>query len=185
SMYKAEVEEPSPKACVLKIIEQHKEIAPTWSISLAIAPTKNIARIEWLLEKLTEIGIAEFLPFISHHSERRVLKTDRLTKIAVEAMKQSGRTYLPKIDELVSYKELLNASKVFQGQKFILHCIEKDKETFHKTYKKGENALILIGPEGDFNNNEVEDAIGHGFIPITLGDVRYRTETAALVAACI
>ena len=184
NMYKAEVEEPSAKACVLKIIETHSEPAPTWNLSVAIAPTKNIARIEWLVEKLTEIGIAEFLPFISHHSERRILKTDRLAKIAVEAMKQSGRTYLPKINELVSYKELLNASKDFKGQKFILHCIEKEKQSLNQSYKKGGNALILVGPEGDFNNNEVEEAIGNGFTPITLGNVRYRTETAALVAAC-
>ncbi len=184
SIYKAEVQDASPKACTLHIIEQHKEPAPAWGLSVVIAPTKNIARIEWLLEKLTEIGITEFIPIISHHSERRVRKTDRLNKIAVEAMKQSGRTYLPKIDELVSFKEMLASTKDFNGQKFILHCIEKEMSTFQKAYKKGENVLILIGPEGDFHNTEVEEVIGHGFTPITLGNVRYRTETAALVAAC-
>lgn len=184
SLYKAEVQNPSPKACTLRILEQHTEPAPAWNVSVVIAPTKNMARIEWLIEKLTEIGIHEFIPVTTHHSERKVLKTDRLIKIVVEAMKQSGRTYLPKVHELCSFKEMLAATKNFTGQKFILHCIEKEKDTFQKVYKKQGNALILIGPEGDFHNMEVEEAIGHGFIPITLGNVRYRTETAALVAAC-
>jgi 16S rRNA (uracil1498-N3)-methyltransferase len=182
--YKAEIENASAKACVLRILEHHQEPTPTWQLHVAIAPTKNIARIEWLVEKLTEIGIAEFIPINAHYSERKVLKNERLHKIVIEAMKQSNRNYLPKLHELCSYTEMLAQTKDFKGQKFVLHCIEKEKMTFTQTYKKGENALILIGPEGDFHNTEVEQAIGHGFIPITLGDHRLRTETAALAAAC-
>ena len=185
SLFKAEIEEVSSKACLLKIIEEHKEPAPKWELHIAIAPTKNIARLEWLLEKLTEIGITGFIPFISHHSERKVLKTDRLKKIAIEAMKQSNRAYLPFIHELLPYSEMLKSCKNFKGQKFILHCMEKERGTFSASYHTGENALILIGPEGDFSNMETEEALGNGFIPITLGKHRLRTETAALVAACI
>ncbi|MGP8216495.1 MAG: 16S rRNA (uracil(1498)-N(3))-methyltransferase [Bacteroidia bacterium] len=182
--YKAEIENASPKACVLRILEHHREPAASWQLHVAIAPAKNIARMEWLLEKLTEIGISEFIPFHAHYSERKVLKTERLKKIAIEAMKQSGRNYLPVLNEICSYSEVLERSRDFKGQKFILHCIEKEKSAFTQVYKKGENAWVLIGPEGDFHNNEVELAIGHGFIPVTMGNHRLRTETAALVAAC-
>jgi len=182
--YKADIENANPKACVLKIREHSHEIPPTWELAIAIAPTKNIARIEWLIEKLTEIRITEFIPFSAHHSERKILKTDRLKKIAIEAMKQSERTYLPLIQELVPYTQMLKSFTDFKGQKFILHCIEKERKTFSTSYKKGESALLLIGPEGDFTDSETEEAIGHGFIPITLGEHRLRTETAALVAAC-
>ena len=182
--YKAEIENASAKACVLRILESHQETAPTWQLHVVIAPTKNIARIEWLVEKLTEIGMTSFIPVNAHYSERKVLKNERLHKIVIEAMKQSNRNYLPQLHELSSFDEMLAQTKDFKGQKFILHCIEKEKSTFNQVYKKGENALVLIGPEGDFHNNEVEMAISHGFIPITLGDHRLRTETAALVAAC-
>lgn len=182
--YKAVIETASAKACVLQIQEHNHEAAPAWQLHVAIAPTKNIARIEWLIEKLTEIGITSFIPINTHYSERTVLKNERLHKIVIEAMKQSNRNYLPELHELCSYKEMLEQTKDFKGQKFIMHCIEKEKSTLTTSYKKGENALILIGPEGDFHNDEVEMAIGHGFIPITLGHYRLRTETAALAAAC-
>jgi len=184
SLYKAEIETPNAKACVLRILEKDTEAQASWQLNVAIAPTKNIARMEWLIEKLTEIGIASFIPIITQRSERKILKIDRLQKIVVEAMKQSGRRYLPEAQELSTFNDFLETAKNFSGQKFVLHCIEKDKSTFQEIYKKGENAMILIGPEGDFHNNEVEQAIGAGFIPITLGTVRYRTETAALVASC-
>ncbi len=184
SLCTAEITDASPKACILKILEQHKEPAPAWNLHIAIAPTKNIARVEWLLEKLTEIGITEFIPFAGHHSERKILKTDRLKKIAIEAMKQSERAYLPLVKEMVPYAQMLKTCKDFKGQKFIMHCIEKERKTFQTSYKKGENALLLIGPEWDFTNIETEQAIGNGFIPITLGNHRLRTETAALVAVC-
>ncbi len=183
-LYKAAITEASPKGCLLSILEEQKEPAANWDLHIAIAPTKNIARIEWLLEKLTEIGITSFNPFISHHSERKILKTDRLLKIAIEAMKQSERTYLPEVKELVPYVDMLKSFKDFKGKKFILHCMDKEVSTLQESYRKGEHALLLIGPEGDFHNTEVERAIGEGFVPITLGNVRYRTETAALVAAC-
>ena len=184
NLCKAEIESANAKACTLRILESHFEPAPAWQLHVAIAPTKNIARMEWLIEKLTEIGITSFIPVITQRSERKILKTERLHKIVMEAMKQSGRRYLPAVEELSTYAEMLESTKDFKGQKFVLHCIEKEKRTFQEVYKKGENVLILIGPEGDLHNNEVEQAIGHGFTPITLGNVRYRTETAALVAAC-
>lgn len=182
--YKAEIDDANPKHCSLHILETDTEAAPTWELHIAVAPTKNIARIEWLIEKLTEIGITSFIPFTSQRSERKVLKTDRLNKIVMEAMKQSGRRFLPKVHELGTLQNVMDFAKEFNGQKYILHCIDKDQKTFKEAYTKGTNALILIGPEGDFHNKEVEEAHGHGFTSITLGNVRYRTETAALVAAC-
>lgn len=184
NLYKTIIENANPKRCSLKILEINTEPPPLWQLHIIIAPTKSIARMEWLTEKLTEIGITSLRPVIAHHSERKAMKTERLQKIAVEAMKQSGRSFLPHIHEHCSFAEMLSGTKDFSGQKFIMHCIEKEKKTIHNTYRKGENAMLLIGPEGDFHNNEVEQAIGSGFIPITLGSVRYRTETAALVAAC-
>ena len=184
TLYKTEIQDANPKASTLHILETLTETVAAWQLHVAIAPTKNIARIEWLIEKLTEIGMASFMPVIMQRSERKILKSDRMKKIVMEAMKQSGRRYLPEVHELCSFSEMIAGTESFKGQKFVLHCIEKERNTFQEAYKKGENALILIGPEGDLHNNEVEQAIGKGFIPITLGNVRYRTETAALVASC-
>lgn len=184
SLFKAVIEEALPKACLLKITESRKEPPPGWELHIAVAPTKNMARMEWLVEKLTEIGITEFIPFIGTHSERKVIKTDRLKKICAEAMKQSGRTYLPVVKEAILFSEMLKDAADFKGQKFILHCTAGESDTFRNKYEKGQNPLVLVGPEGDFSQAEIREATEQGFVPISLGAVRYRTETAALVAAC-
>lgn len=189
--FKAVIEDSHPKACVLKIGEHHKEAAPAWELTIAVAPTKNIARMEWLAEKLTEIGFTKLIPIKCHNSERTVLKTERLKKIVIEAMKQSGRAYLPKIEELVSFADLIHNSNPFKGVKFIPHCLpesskagnDPDRKTLSSTYKKGENALVLIGPEGDFTKEEIGIAIENRFTPVSLNEQTLRTETAALVAA--
>lgn len=183
-LYQAVIAEPSAKACTLKITATHKESPSVYQLHIAVAPTKNLARMEWLVEKLTEIGIAEFIPFTGAHSERKVMKTERLKKIAVESMKQSGRTYLPAVKELIPFASMLKTAAHFTGQKFILHCTADAQNTFARKYYKGQNAFALIGPEGDFSLPEIKEAEAHGFIPISLGATRYRTETAALVAAC-
>lgn len=187
-LYEAIIAEASPKGCLLNIIQHHKIPTQSWQLRIAVAPTKNLARMEWLVEKLTEIGITEFLPISSSHSERKIIKTDRLQKICIEAMKQSGRTYLPVIQEIKTYSEILKSASEFKGQKFILHChgftaSSQDNSTFVKRYNKGQDALVLIGPEGDFSHEEVQKANEQGFVSISLGMVRYRTETAALAAA--
>ena len=181
--FKAVIENANPKACLLRITEHHKEAAPLWELNIAVAPTKNIARMEWLVEKLTEIGFIKLIPIECHTSERTVLKTERLKKIAIEAMKQSGRVYLPQIEELISFEDLINRSKTFKGTNFIPHCNNSDRKALTSIYKKGENALIIIGPEGDFTKDEIQLALENGFIPITLNEHTLRTETAALAAA--
>lgn len=183
NLFKAIIENANPKACVLRITEHHKEPFPSWELLVAVAPTKNMARMEWLMEKLTEIGFTKLIPVECHNSERVVLKTERLKKIALEAMKQSGRVYLPQVEELTSFKNLIDKYHSFAGQKFIPHCNDSERKTISSAYKKGGSAMVLIGPEGDFTEEEVKLAINAGFIPVTLNENTLRTETAALMAA--
>jgi 16S rRNA (uracil1498-N3)-methyltransferase len=185
SLFKTVIENENPKKCELKIVSQQKETPPPFELIIAVAPTKNMARMEWLMEKLTEIGITKFIPVECHNSERVVLKTERLKRIALEAMKQSNRLYLPEVNELISFDELLKEYKDVEGQKIIPHCGAGERKFFASAYKKGENALIIIGPEGDFTWDEVNLATENGFIPVTLSSKTLRTETAALVAAAV
>ena len=137
-------------------------------------------RLEWFLEKATEIGIHEITPIICDHSERKVYKIDRAEKIIQAAMKQSLHYYIPKINEPISFAQFVKSNS--EGQKFIAHCEETDKKSFKNEVKKEEKITILIGPEGDFSTKEINLAIENHFIPVTLGNTRLRTETAALVA---
>lgn len=169
------------KHCLVDIVD---EISPaknwTFELQIAFAPTKNIERIEWFAEKATEIGIDRFSPLLCRYSERKDIKTARLEKILVSAMKQSQKARLPQFDELESFATFVK--QAFDGQKYIAHCYDGEKKLLKDVYKKGNNALILIGPEGDFSEQEVQEALSNGFVPISLGDSRLRTETAALVA---
>ena len=183
--FSAVIENANPKACLLKITGYEEEAPTLWELHIAVAPTKNMARMEWLIEKLTEIGITKFIPVECHNSERTVLKTERLKKIAVEAMKQSGNLYLPEIGELISLENLLDEYSSFPSQKFIPHCNDSGRKILSSISLKGQNALILIGPEGDFTKEEVEMSINHGFKPVILNENTLRTETAALVSAVI
>jgi len=153
---------------------------PEYLLTIAIAPTKNIDRLEWFLEKTTEIGIAEIIPFLSEHSERKVIKGDRLEKVILAAAKQSIKAYLPKLAEMQKFDELVKQQ--FDSQKFIAHCNSWDLPLLKKELRLRENALILIGPEGDFSPREVELALANGFKEISLGKSRLRTETAGVIA---
>jgi 16S rRNA (uracil1498-N3)-methyltransferase len=149
-------------------------------LHIAVAPTKNIERLEWFLEKATEIGIDEISPVICQHSERKEVKIERLNKIITSAIKQSVKAYHPVLNEPLSYHQFLK--KTFEGQKFIAHCEKSDKVTLQAEIVKQGRYLILIGPEGDFTPAEIDEALQNGFKPITLGESRLRTETAALEA---
>jgi 16S rRNA (uracil1498-N3)-methyltransferase len=149
-------------------------------LHIAIAPTKNIERLEWFLEKATEIGIDEISIIICKHSERKEVKIDRLNKIITAAIKQSIKAYHPVLNTPLNFNQLL--AKPFQGQKFIAHCENSDKINLKDQLIIQGRYLILIGPEGDFTTNEIEDALHIGFKAITLGQSRLRTETAALEA---
>jgi len=169
------------KRCLAEIVKTEAKPKPwNYNLHIAIAPTKNNDRLEWFLEKATEIGIDEITPIICSNSERTVLKTERLEKIVQSAMKQSLKFVLPKLNEPVKFNEFIK--KDFEDHLFIAHCEELDKRSLAKTIKPNTNILILIGPEGDFSPLEIEKALAHKFTPVTLGESRLRTETAGVVA---
>ncbi len=183
TLYRAVVEEAHHKHCTIRIVEEHPEWEKRpYSLTIAVAPTKNIDRIEWFVEKATECGIDRIVPILCDHSERKVVKTERLEKIAASAMKQSLKAYMPKVEPLTPIKDVL--SEPFEGVKLIAHCEEDMERIFMgDVIHKGENVVVLIGPEGDFSPKEIEAARKAGFVEISLGNSRLRTETAALAAA--
>lgn len=183
TLYRAVVEDAHPKRCTIRIVEEHPEWEKRpYSLTIAVAPTKNIDRIEWFVEKATECGIDRIIPILCDHSERKIVKTDRLEKIAASAMKQSLKAYMPKVEPLTPIKDVL--SEPFEGVKLIAHCEEDMERIFMgDVLRKGENVVVLIGPEGDFSPKEIEAARKAGFVEISLGNSRLRTETAALAAA--
>ena len=181
SLYDAELVDALPKHATVNLTNKRKGY-DHWSFNLeiAIAPTKLNERTEWFLEKATEIGIDRVRLFTSYHSERRAANVERFQKVMIAAMKQSIKSRLPKIDDLVPFDKLVK--QPFEGQKFIAWIDDNVKDCLCDLYQKGENALILIGPEGDFSPEEVALAKENGFVPVSLGDARLRTETAAMVA---
>lgn len=185
--YNAIIMDDNPKRCVVKIVEVQKEIGKRkFRLHIAIAPTKNNDRMEWFIEKATETGIDEVSWIECNNSERNTVKTERLEKVAVSAIKQSLKTYLPKINELAAFKKFIDSTLNFKGQKFIAHCNEAAGKAHLKAlYTKGEDVLVLIGPEGDFTPDEVKLALSNGFKDISLGNSRLRTETAALYCCTV
>ncbi|ERI88637.1 RNA methyltransferase, RsmE family [Bacteroides pyogenes F0041] len=179
--YKAEISATSHKRCLVTVKESIPQppLRPC-RIHIAMAPTKNMDRNEWFAEKATEIGIDQLSFLCCRFSERKVIKTERIEKILVSAMKQSLKAYFPKLNEMMEFDKFI--AQDFKGQKFIAHCYEGAKPQLKHILKPGEDAIVLIGPEGDFSEEEVEKAINNGFIPVSLGRSRLRTETAALVA---
>ena len=162
NFYRAEISTATTKRCLVNILETIPQ-APLWSghLHIAMAPTKNMDRTEWFAEKATE----------------------RIAKILVSAIKQSLKARLPRLNEMTDFNRFI--SQPFEGRKFIAHCYEGEKPLLKDVVRKGEDALVLIGPEGDFSEEEVKQAIENGFEPISLGRSRLRTETAALVACHI
>jgi 16S rRNA (uracil1498-N3)-methyltransferase len=185
-MYEGQISEIGKKKCVLQIKKQKQEVGKrNFRLHIAIAPTKNINRYEWFLEKATEMGIEEITPIFCAHSERTKVRIDRLEKVLMSAMKQSLQAYLPKLNEPIKLAQFLKNQST--AQKFIAHC-EKDfdKNQLVDKIEKGQDILLLIGPEGDFSVKEIEAAKEAGFVPVSLGNTRLRTETAGLfgVAVC-
>jgi 16S rRNA (uracil1498-N3)-methyltransferase len=152
-----------------------------YQLHIAIAPTKMMERLEWFLEKATEIGIDQITPIITQHSERTIVKQNRLEKIVQAAMKQSKQTFLPIVNESVSFEQFIQATH--SGKLCIAHCIENKKTPFKQIAATHNDICILIGPEGDFSQQEVDKAIASNYLPISLGNSRLRTETAGVVAA--
>lgn len=184
NFFRAEISTATNKRCLLNILETLPQ-APLWKghLHIAMAPTKNMDRTEWFTEKATEIGFNELTFLNCRFSERKVIKAERIHKILVSAIKQSLKAKLPILNEMIDFNKFID--KPFEGQKFIAHCHEGEKQLLKDVMRPGEDALVLIGPEGDFSAEEVKKAEEKGFIPISLGKSRLRTETAALVACHI
>lgn len=169
--------EDHPKHCKVEIVSKTVEVKEKHELHIAIAPTKIIDRIEWFLEKATEIGITEITPLICSNSERKQIKEERLEKIVIAAMKQSKRLFLPKLNPLVDFNTFI----LDHPKGLIAHCYDASKNTMEEVFETY-NCPILIGPEGDFSLQEVEKALKSGYKTITLGKNRLRTETAGLYA---
>lgn len=181
TFFEAKITQAHAKKCELSILSSRTETNTKPDIYIAIAPTKNNDRLEWFVEKATEIGITEITPLICQRSERKTLKIDRLEKTAVAAMKQSLKATLPKINEPVSFKDFIkNTPK--QTNLFIAHCLDNKEKHLSQLCTKNESSIILIGPEGDFTKEEIDLAVKNHFKPISLGTSRLRTETAGIVA---
>jgi 16S rRNA (uracil1498-N3)-methyltransferase len=181
NFFNATITDAHPKKTFLKITSVQKEFNKrNHYLHIAIAPTKNIERLEWFLEKATEIGIDEISLIICQRSERKEAKVERLNKVITSAIKQSIKAYHPALNEVIAFNKLIAAP--FDGQKFIAHCEPGDKFSLKEQLKPLGKYLIMIGPEGDFAPKEIIDALNFDFKAITLGESRLRTETAALEA---
>ena len=181
NLFETSILDPNPKRCNVEVnsIRKYYQKRNVF-LHIAIAPTKNTGRFEWFLEKATEIGIDEITPLICKYSERVQIRVPRLEKVLIAAMKQSLKAYLPRLHEPVRFDTFIQLP--FEGRKFIASCEPDVTIQLSTIYQKGTNALILIGPEGDFSKEEIVSAIKSGFIPISLGKSRLRTETAGIVA---
>ena len=179
-LFNAEITIADIKNCVANIVLKELQKKHDYHLHVAVAPTKMNDRYEWFLEKATEIGIDSITPIICDHSERKIVKTERFERILQSAMKQSLNCYLPKLNEPIQFKDFINQD--FKGDLFIAHCEETDRKSLKQQLKPKTDVTILIGPEGDFSTKEIELAFQNKFIPVTLGETRLRTETAAIVA---
>lgn len=183
-LYKAQIVEASTKACVVRIVEHTAEYGrKPYSLHIAIAPTKNIDRFEWFLEKATEIGLDCVTPLLCERSERKVVKIDRCEKIVLSAAKQSIKAYVPTIEPLTKFSEFIKHDSG-DYQKYIAHCdTDFERTELNSIDLTAKKCLILIGAEGDFSPHEIELAQKGGFRGVSLGTSRLRTETAAIMAA--
>ena len=182
TLYHTVLIDDNPKACMVEV--KHKKVdfnKRNYRIHMVVSPTKNNDRFEWFLEKATELGVDEITPIICQNSERKVIKLERLNKILVAAMKQSLKAYLPKLNEAVTWEEFIQQK--FNIDRFIAHCRKGRKTPLKQWLKPQQDVMILIGPEGDFSETEVHEAMSSGFVPVSLGKSRLRTETAA-IATC-
>ena len=179
-LFSAKISIPNINKCTAEITSKTLQPKQKYNLHLAVAPTKMNDSYEWFLEKATEIGIDSITPIICDHSERKIIKAERFERIIQSAAKQSLSCYLPKLNEAVSFKNFIKQD--FLGDLFIAHCEETDKKSLKTELKPKQDITILIGPEGDFSIKEIELALQNDFIPVTLGETRLRTETAAIVA---
>ena len=185
NLYTCRITMAHPKRCAVEVQESSHQ-PPHWGcrIVLGVAPTKNLDRMEWLVEKCVEMGVDRIIPLRCHNSERTVVKTERLKKIMVSAMKQSLKATLPQLDEMTPVEKVM--AEPFDGVRCMAYCDmllpRSQRQTIATAYQPGKDVLLLIGPEGDFSPEEVQASREAGFVPVTLGESRLRTETAGLMA---
>ncbi|WP_433778693.1 16S rRNA (uracil(1498)-N(3))-methyltransferase [Flavobacterium anhuiense] len=179
-LFETQITLASDNKCIVEVLSIKNAEKPKFHLHLAVAPTKMNDRFEWFLEKATEIGIQEITPIFCDRSERKVINRDRFEKIILSAMKQCNETFLPKLNEAISFKEFMKQKQ--NGLQLIAHCEETDKKSLKEVLKPNEDVTILIGPEGDFSEKEIALALENNYKPVTLGNTRLRTETAAVVA---
>ncbi|MES1218384.1 MAG: 16S rRNA (uracil(1498)-N(3))-methyltransferase [Bacteroidota bacterium] len=178
------IDDDNKKRCSVRITESINQQQATRNITIAISLIKNNSRFEWFLEKATEIGVSEIIPLICERTEKQKFRIERMQGILISAMLQSQQSLLPVLHEPVSFQKIVAQSD--QQQKFIAHCIDDTKANLASLVNQSlHSQIILIGPEGDFTKQEIETAIQHHFIPVTLGETRLRTETAGMVAAAL
>ena len=181
NFYEAKIVLPDAKNTRIEILSVQKEFEKrNYFLHLAIAPTKNIERLEWCVEKAVEIGVDVITPLVCRFSERKIVKPERLQKIIISAAKQSLKAYIPKLNPIKNFDDFVLQST--ENQRFIAHCYKTEKQQFFNVCKKNLSTLVMIGPEGDFSLEEVQFAENQGFTPVSLGQSRLRTETAGIVA---
>ncbi len=181
-IYESVIMDSNPKKAGLKILAKSEAEKDNFYVHLAIAPTKNPDRMEWMVEKITEIGFHELTLLETMNSERSFLKTDRLQKKIIAACKQSLKFRTPSLEPIIQFIDLINSPKYIDYQKFIAYVDENQPNHLIDIAQPGRKYLILIGPEGDFDPKEIKEAVSAGFDPVSLGKSRLRTETAALAA---
>ena len=184
-LYEAEILEAHPKRTQVSVIsEQHEYGRRPFRLHLAVAPTKNIDRFEWFVEKATEIGFDELTPLCCRYSERKVITPERIEKILVSAAKQSLKAYVPRLNPMTTFKDFINSSSLLtpHSSLFIAHCYDQPKQHLFNACQPGGDIIVMVGPEGDFSEEEVELALRNSYQAITLGESRLRTETAGVVA---
>ncbi len=179
-LFKTEITLASDSKCTVKILSAVKKEAPQFHLHLAVAPTKMNERFEWFLEKATEIGIHEITPILCDRSERKVINQERFEKIILTAMKQANVLFLPKLNKFKTFKDFMQVKN--EGMQLIAHCEETSKKSLKSVLKPNQNVTLLIGPEGDFSEKEIQLATAQNFTAVSLGNTRLRTETAAIVA---
>ncbi len=178
-LFIAQIESEDPKACGVKIISKHENFEKMpYELHIAIAPTKSIDRFEWFVEKATEIGVTSITPLICKRSERKAIRMERLGKVAISAMKQSVKAYLPRLNDPVGFSAWVNYDH--PGSKYIAHCMDGPKVDIH-SIRPSDIIHVLIGPEGDFTPAELQEATRNNFEPLSLGYYRLRTETAGII----
>ncbi len=179
--YEAEISDVSSKSCSVNILKKQLQKKHDYYLHVAISPTKNNDRFEWFLEKATEIGIDEITPLLTKNSERKKIKLERFQKVIESAMKQSHKSYHPKLNALISIEDFLNLDLEYD-KKLIAHCYDAKKHSLKQSVSEKQRVLIMIGPEGDFSLEEVDLAKGKGILPLGLGTYRLRTETAGVAS---